>query len=211
MLFTFALSSQDSAEDIVGALVGILHQKSEATTSIAADAVYKLASVLTTSILQPYLPDLVHPLSCLSISHQLQVAIPSSRALSVLLSNLSKKKENEIWEVLDKEDTTTHLIKNILDFSASTSADVYFQEMLALLAIILLKWPQSRYRVWSNVNIMNMLENFCVNPDPSLGVALLKLYSSIGTLTPCRTVRKLSYLCCNFMLLGLSFFRYKNS
>ncbi|XP_048131054.1 BTB/POZ domain-containing protein At1g04390 isoform X2 [Rhodamnia argentea] len=171
---------KDSAEDIVGALVGILHQKSEATTSIAADAVYKLASVLATSILQSYLPDLVRPLSCLSISHQLQVAIPSSRALSVLLSNLSKKKENEVWEVLDKEDITTHLIKNILDFSASPSSDVYFQEILALLAIILLKWPQSRYQVWSNVNFMNMLENFCVNTDPSLGVALLKLYSSIA-------------------------------
>ncbi|XP_056167572.1 BTB/POZ domain-containing protein At1g04390 isoform X2 [Syzygium oleosum] len=169
---------KDSAEDIVGALVGILHQKSEATTSIAADAVCKLASVLATSILQPHLPDLVHPLSSLSISPQLQVAVPSSRALSVMLSNLSKKKENEVWEVLDKEDITTHLIKNILNFSASTSSNVYFQEMLALLAIILLRWPQSRYQVWSNVSFMNMLEDFCVNPDPSLGVALLKLYTA---------------------------------
>lgn len=160
-------------------------KKSEATTGIAADAVCKLAGVLATSILQPYLPDLVHPLSSLSISHQLQVAIPSSRALSVLLSNLSKKKENEVWEVLDKEYITTHLIKNILDFSASTSSNVYFEEMLALLAIILLRWPQSRYQVWSNASFMNMLEDFCVNPDPSLGVALLKLYSAIGTLTLC--------------------------
>ncbi|RVX02940.1 BTB/POZ domain-containing protein [Vitis vinifera] len=45
--------------------------------------------------------------------------------------------------------------------------------------IIAAKWPPSRYRVWNDAELLRVLEVIRVNPDSSVKVAVLQLYSAL--------------------------------
>ncbi|PKI47678.1 hypothetical protein CRG98_031964 [Punica granatum] len=171
---------KDSVSDIVGALVEILQQKNGAIITIAADVVVKLVNVFTYSSLQPYVLELIHPLSSLSANHQLRVAISCATALNLLISKLSKTKEKEVWEILNDTDCVALLMCNIMEFPCITKRAEYIHEIASLLSSILWRWPQSRYSVWGNTGLMKILEVIRVDPDPSIKVAVLKICSSIA-------------------------------
>ena len=170
---------QDSVADMVGALVWILHFKNGAILNIAANVVVKLVNVLPSSVMQPYLLDLVHPLSSL-LSLQVEVAVSCATALNLILSNQSSKSEKAIWGILKKTETVAHIVSNIHDFSGGIIPSEYFQEMASLLSTILRRWPPSRYPVWSDVKLMKALESIRTTPNSSIKVAVLKLYSALG-------------------------------
>lgn len=166
---------------MVGAVVGILQQKNEITVSIAADMVVKLVNCSTTySILKNYVLELVHPLSLLSVDHQPKLATSSARALNLLISNPPKKKEKEVWGIFNETKIVTHLMGNIIEVSGSSNQTEYCREMTCLLGTLSLHWPQARYPVWSNSELIKVLGIMSINLDPSLRVAVLKLCSALG-------------------------------
>lgn len=171
---------QDSVADMVGALVWILHFKNGAILNIAAKVVVKLVNVLPSSVMQPYLLDLVHLLSSLLSLRQVEVAVSCATALNLILSNQSSKSEKAIWGILKKTETVAHIVSNIHDFSGGIIPSEYFQEMASLLSTILRRWPPSRYPVWSDVKLMKALESMHTTPNSSIKVAVLKLYSALG-------------------------------
>lgn len=179
-IHTFLYNSQDSESDIIGALVEILQQKNGAVITVALDLVVKLVNTFTYSSLQPYVLELIHPLSSLSASHQPQVAILCTRALNLLISNLSKVKEKEVWEILNETDIVACVMGNIVEFPSVTKHVEYIQEATSLLSVILWRWPQSRYSIWDNPRLMNFLGVIRVDPNPSIKVVVLKLCSAIG-------------------------------
>lgn len=171
---------KDSVADMVGALEGILQCKSEAVLTMAAGVAVKLVSILPSSIVQSYGVDLVHPLSSLLSSHLLQVSISCATALNLILSYVSTKRENDVWEILGETETVSHIVSNIQDFSSETKPIEYFQAMALLLSTILRRWPSSRYPVWGDTKLIKVLEAVHVEPDFSVKVAILKLYSSLA-------------------------------
>ncbi|KAM3732168.1 hypothetical protein ACB098_11G040100 [Castanea mollissima] len=171
---------KDSVADMVGALVWILHFKNVAILNIAAKVVVKLVNVLPSSVMQPYLLDLVHPLSSLLYLQQVEVAVSCATALNLILSNQSSKSEKAIWGILKKTETVAHIVSNIHDFSGGIIPSEYFQEMASLLSTILRRWPPPRYPVWSDVKLMKALESIHTTPNSSIKVAVLKLYSALA-------------------------------
>lgn len=165
---------------MVGALKGILQYKSETVLTMAANVVVKLISIFPSLIQQSHVIDLVHPLSSLLSFHQLQAAVSCATALDLILSNLSTKREKEVWEILKETKTVGHIVSNLQDFSSGTKPIEYFQEMASLLSKILWRWPSSRYPIWSDARLINVLEAVRVKPDFSVKLAVLKLYSSLG-------------------------------
>lgn len=150
--------------------------------SIAANEVVKLLSCVPNSILQHYVLDLSHPLLSLLTSHELEVSISCAIALNMILSNMSVKKEKQVWEMMKDAKTVECVVTNIRNFSGETMPVEYFQEMSSLLSVILWRWPPSRYSVWNDAMLMKVLEALLLKPDLSFKVAVLKLYSSVGNI-----------------------------
>lgn len=164
---------------MVGALVGILQYRNGSMLNIAANVVEKLVSILPNSVVQPYVLDLVDPLSKL-LSPQVNIAISCVTALNLILSNLNSKNEKAIWEILEETETVAHIVSNIQYTSGGMVLSEHFQEMASLLSTILWRWPPSRYPVWTDVELMKTLEAIFAKPDLSVKVAVLKLYSALG-------------------------------
>lgn len=162
--------------------MGILEQRSGTTVCIAANLVVKLARIVTEHMLRSHFLDLLRPLLSLSVANQLHVASASIKALNSLLSILTKMMEAQVWEMLQKAETLTHLINFMQGIPGGMDSDLllYAQEATTLVGTILRWWPRSRYLVWSNEKLMNSLAAMFMNSDPLMTGALLKFYSSLG-------------------------------
>ncbi|CAK9157782.1 unnamed protein product [Ilex paraguariensis] len=171
---------KDSVVDIVGALEGILQFKNESIMRLASCVAVKMVSVLPCSILQPHILDLVHPLSSLLSSRQLQVPVSCATALSSILSNLTFKSERDVWEILKETNSVVNLVHNIKVFSGADKPIEYFQQMASLLSKILWRWPPSRFCVWADATLLEVLEALSLKPEYSVKVAVLQLYSSLA-------------------------------
>ncbi|XP_021644758.2 BTB/POZ domain-containing protein At1g04390 isoform X2 [Hevea brasiliensis] len=171
---------KDSLADIVGAIVWILQNKSKAILSMATNVVVNLINVIPNSLLQSYLSDMVHPLSSLLLSHQVDVSISCATALNMIFSNLSMRGEKKVWDILIETETVSRIVSGIWEFSDGVMPIEYFQEMTSLLSAILHRWPASRYNVWNDAKLLEVLEAMCVKPDFSVKVAVLKLYCTIA-------------------------------
>lgn len=180
--FTFLLPLlfQDSVSDMVGALGGILQHKNESLLTMTANVALKLVSTLPSSVLQAHVIDLVQPLSSLLSSHQLQASVSCATALNVILSNLSTKREKEVWEILKEREIVSLIVTSMQEFSDGSKPTECFQEMASLLSTILMRWPTSRCRVWSDAKFMNMIEAACTKLDFCDKVTVLKVYSALG-------------------------------
>lgn len=170
---------KDSISDIVGALVSILQCKRGNVASLAADAVIKLVG-LNSSLFQLYVSDLVHPLSSLLSSSELGLATSSATALNLILLDLSFKKEKEAYEILKETRTVVNIICSLKDIQPDAQPTDHFQEMASLLSTILWRWPPSRYSVWSDSSLMDVLQTICLKPVFPAKVVLLKLYSTLA-------------------------------
>lgn len=185
----FALLCQESAADILGALLWILQCKSEPLLSMASNVAVKLVTVLPTPLLQSGLLDLVYCLSSLLSSHQVEVAIPCATALNLIISNVSATSEKAVIQALKETDISICIVGNIKDyFTCGVKKIEYFLEMTSLLSTILLRWPSSRFPVCNDVELMKGLANMYTTTDSSIKLVLLKLYTSLGIKIP------LSYL-----------------
>ncbi|MBA0783724.1 hypothetical protein Gotri_001386 [Gossypium trilobum] len=172
----------DSLADIVEALVWILHCKSEAIVGMAVNVVVKLVSS-NSSMMQLYLTDLINPLSSLLCSNNLEVATSCATALNMVLSNLSVKREKQVWEIVKEAKTLIQIIRIIREFPGGTQPIENFQEMVSLLYTILWRWPPSRYFVWKDTILIKVLEDSRIKSHLSTKVAVLKLYSALGNET----------------------------
>lgn len=159
----------------------ILHYRSEAVAGVAVNVVVKLINILPSPSFQQYMLDFVLPLMLLLSSHELEVAISCSTALNMILSSLNLKKESQVWYMLKETKSVASIIKNLRNFSAETMPIEYFREMASLLSVILRRWPPSRYAVWNDTEMMKVLEAQQANPVLTAKVAVLKVYSSLGT------------------------------
>lgn len=170
---------KDSLADIVEALVWILHCKSEAIVGMAVNVVVKLVSS-NSSMMQLYLTDLINPLSSLLCSNNLEVATSCATALNMVLSNLSVKREKQVWEIVKEAKTLIQIIRIIREFPGGTQPIENFQEMVSLLYTILWQWPPSRYFVWKDTILIKVLEDSHIKSHLSTKVAVLKLYSALA-------------------------------
>ncbi|KAL1064050.1 hypothetical protein V6Z11_D13G184800 [Gossypium hirsutum] len=170
---------KDSLADIVEALVWILHCKSEAIVGMAVNVVVKLVSS-NSSMMQLYLTDLINPLSSLLCSNNLEVATSCATALNMVLSNLSVKREKQVWEIVKEAKTLIQIIRIIREFPGGTQPIENFQEMVSLLYTILWRWPPSRYFVWKDTILIKVLEDSRIKSHLSTKVAVLKLYSALA-------------------------------
>ncbi|MBA0843989.1 hypothetical protein Goarm_001125 [Gossypium armourianum] len=175
----FCFDIQDSLADIVEALVWILHCKSEAIVGMAVNVVVKLVSS-NSSMMQLYLTDLINPLSSLLCSNNLEVATSCATALNMVLSNLSVKREKQVWEIVKEAKTLIQIIRIIREFPGGTQPIENFQEMVSLLYTILWRWPPSRYFVWKDTILIKVLEDSRIKSHLSTKVAVLKLYSALA-------------------------------
>ncbi|KAF7822495.1 BTB/POZ domain-containing protein [Senna tora] len=171
---------KDSVADILGALLWILQCKSRPLLCMAANVAVKLVGILPYSILQPYILDLVYPLSSLLSSPQIEVAIPCSTALNLLISNLSATSEKAVWEELKETECVIHIVDNIKIFTGGVMKVEYFEEMTSLLSSILLRWPSTRFPVWNDVKLMKALSDMHTRTDNSIKIVVLKLYTSLA-------------------------------
>ncbi|KAA8527155.1 hypothetical protein F0562_008616 [Nyssa sinensis] len=171
---------KDSVTDMIGALEGILQFKYEVVLSLASNVVVKMISILPGSIMQSHVLDLVRPLSSLLSSHQVQVAVSCATALNLILSSLSSKREKEVWEILKETHTVVHIVSNIKKYSSQSKPIEYFQEMATLSSKILWRWPASRFCVWNDDKLMEVLEAIGLQPYFPFKVAILQLYSALA-------------------------------
>lgn len=171
---------KDSVADMIKALEGILQCNSEAVLIIAAKVALKLVRDLPSSMLQSHVLHLIQPFSSLLSSHQVKVASRCANGLNHILPYLSLKKDGVIWEILKETNAVIHVINNIQKFSRGMESIKYFQRMASLLRRILWQWPPSRYRVWNDAELLRVLEVIRVNPDSSVKVAVLQLYSALA-------------------------------
>ncbi|PSS03165.1 BTB/POZ domain-containing protein [Actinidia chinensis var. chinensis] len=171
---------KESIADMIGALEGILHFTNEATLSLASNVTVKMVNVIPSSILQSPVLDLIRPLTSLLPSHQLQVAVSCATALNLIFPILHIKREGEVWEILKETKAVVYIVNNIHDFFDGSKSIEYLREMVSLLSKILWRWRSSRFCVWSDANLMEVLGVLSLKPDFSVKVAVLQLYSAIA-------------------------------
>jgi len=175
-------ATQDSVPDVIRAIGGILQSQNEAVLAMACAAAVKMISILPSAMFQPHVGHLIHPLSLLLSNHHFQVAVRSATSLNLIISNLSIKKEREAWEILAKADTVAQLISNLRNFCEKVKPIEYFVAMASLLGSIMQSWPSSRYPVWSDATLMEVVEHFCSKPLADVKTTVLHMYSALGTL-----------------------------
>lgn len=158
----------------------ILGYRNRAVVGLAANVVIKLLRIVPPSLLPPYSLDLVESLSPLLSVQQTEVSLPCAVALNGILVNVRETKEKEVWKVLEEGKTVVSVVGNLQNFSVGNVSVEWFQEMASLLSSVMLKWPQSRYSVWNNPDLMGLLESVSQKPDMDVRFAALKLYSSVG-------------------------------
>ncbi|XP_034678091.1 BTB/POZ domain-containing protein At1g04390-like isoform X4 [Vitis riparia] len=171
---------KDTVADMIKALEGILQCNSDTVLIIAAKVALKLVRDLPSSLLQSHVLHLIQPFSSLLSSHQVKVASRCANGLNHILSYLSLKEDGVIWEILKETNAVIHIINNIQIFSKGMESIKHFQRMASLLRRVLWRWPPSRYHVWNDAELLRVLEAIRVNPDSSVKVAVLQLYSALA-------------------------------
>ncbi|XP_009601254.1 BTB/POZ domain-containing protein At1g04390 isoform X1 [Nicotiana tomentosiformis] len=171
---------KESVGGIVAAVGSILASKSAATLRLASDVAVKIVRVIPSTMLQLHLANLIHPLSSLLSFQELRVAISCASALNLILSNLSSKREKEVSDILRTTNVVGNLVQNVKGYSSDNKPTEYFQEMASLLSKILWRWPPPRFRVWTDTKLLNILDTVKLNPDCSIRIAVLQLYSALA-------------------------------
>lgn len=165
---------------MIAALEGILHFKNESILRLVSTVAVKMVHALPIQLIQSHVLDIVHPLSSLLSYHHLQVSLSCATALSSILSNLSIKNEREVWEILTETETVANIVRSIQNFPGGTKPIEYFQEMVSLLSKILWRWPSSRFCIWSDAKLLEVLDSVTLEPNFSVKVSVLQLYSTIA-------------------------------
>ncbi|KAF5774008.1 putative chromatin remodeling & transcription regulator BTB-POZ family [Helianthus annuus] len=169
---------KDSVADIVPALGTTLLQKNEAVMKLASKVFVKLVNVIPYSVTESLLSDIVHPLSSSLSSCHVPVVTLCATALNAILSCLSSKKDRDVWKVLEETETISYIIQQIQ--CGGSKPPEFFVETISLLSNILQRWPSSRFCVWNNNGLMEVLSSLSLEPMLSVRAAVLQLYSAIA-------------------------------
>lgn len=175
---------KDSVADIVLALVGFTESRNEVVLRMAAELTVTFVGVLGNLVPFHLLSKLVSSFSCLLSFHQSSVAASCASALDLILSKITPrrlKSHNEIWEILKESKAVDCITCNLQDSTSGSIPYEYFQAMVSLLKTIMLRWPPSRYPVWSNEKFLEGLEAICIRPNSSAELVVLHLFSAIGS------------------------------
>ncbi|XP_059664088.1 BTB/POZ domain-containing protein At1g04390-like [Cornus florida] len=165
---------KSTISDMVEALTIIFQLKNENVLISALKVAQKMAIKLPSFALK-----LIHPLTSLVSYTQWEAASLASDTLKMILSSGRTDEETEIWNILDKTNTIVQLVNNIRDCSSGNKPARYFENTASLLSDILWRWPPSRFRVWNDVEFLEVLKGISLKTNP-VKVALLRLYSSIA-------------------------------
>ncbi|KAM0070631.1 putative chromatin remodeling & transcription regulator BTB-POZ family [Helianthus debilis subsp. tardiflorus] len=169
---------KESVADIVPALGTTLLQKNEAVMKLASKVFVKLVNVIPYSVTESLLSDIVHPLSSSLSSCHVPVVTLCATALNAILSCLSSKKDRDVWKVLEETETISYIIQQIQ--CGGSKPPEFFVETISLLSNILQRWPSSRFCVWNNNGLMEVLSSLSLEPMLSVRAAVLQLYSAIA-------------------------------
>ncbi|XP_076887955.1 BTB/POZ domain-containing protein At1g04390-like [Bidens hawaiensis] len=169
---------KESVADIVPALGTTLLQKNEAVMKLASKVFVKLVNVIPYSVTESFVLDIIHPLSSSLSSCHVPVIILCATALKTILSCLSSKKERDVWKVLEETETISYIIHHI--HSGGSKPPEFFVETISLLSYILNRYPYSRFSVWNNNGLMEVLRSLSLEPMLSVKAAVLQLYSTIA-------------------------------
>ncbi|XP_024959662.1 BTB/POZ domain-containing protein At1g04390 isoform X4 [Cynara cardunculus var. scolymus] len=169
---------KESVADIVPALGTTLLQKNEAVMKLASKVFVKMVNVIPNSIIESCVLDVVHPVSSSLSSCHVPVVISCSTALNLILSYLSSKRDREVWKVLEETETIDNIIHHIR-CGGSKPAE-FFLETISLLSKILWRWPSSRFCVWNDDGLLEVLGSLSLEPILSVRAAVLQLYSTIA-------------------------------
>lgn len=153
---------------------------------LTSEVAVKIIRMIPSSMLQPHFSNLIHPLSSLLSFRQLRVAISCASALNLILSNLTYKREKEVWEILKTTNVVGELVDNVKGYFTDNKPSEYFQEMASLLSKILWHWPPSRFRVWTDRKLFSILDTVKLNPDCSIRIAVMQLFSALGIHISCK-------------------------
>ncbi|CAH9145185.1 unnamed protein product [Cuscuta epithymum] len=171
---------KDSIPNMFDALGSILESKSESVLILASAVAVKIVCDLPSFMVASHAPDLVLPLSSLLFYHQSQVSLSSATALNVILSNLSSKRENEVWDIFKQRNLIAEILQILKGFSTGDISNERFEKMASLLSKILQKWPPSRLYVYTDTKLLDLLDTLTVSPKASMQSSLLQIYSAIA-------------------------------
>ncbi|CAH9073645.1 unnamed protein product [Cuscuta epithymum] len=171
---------KDSIPNMFDALGSILESKSESVLILASAVAVKIVCDLPSFMVVSHAPDLVLPLSSLLFYHQSQVSLSSATALNVILSNLSSKRENEVWDIFKQRNLIAEILQILKGFSTGDISNERFEKMASLLSKILQKWPPSRLYVYTDTKLLDLLDTLTVSPKASIQSSLLQIYSAIA-------------------------------
>ncbi|KAG9137192.1 hypothetical protein Leryth_012018 [Lithospermum erythrorhizon] len=139
-----------------------------------------MINVLRYSVLQPYIPELVRSLSSLLSLRHTEVSVSCATALSAILSNLSTRRENEVWEIFKEENAVSCLVNCVKGCCSDDKPIEYFQAIASLLSKILWRWPASRFQVWTDDKLLDNLKDLKLTRENSVQAAVLQLYSTLA-------------------------------
>ncbi|PWA98974.1 Armadillo-like helical [Artemisia annua] len=169
---------KESVTDIVPALGATLLQKNEAVMKLASKVFVKMVNVIPYSVIEPRVLDIVRPISSSLSSCHVPVVTSCATALNLILSSLTFKTEKDVIKVLEQTETINSIIQHIR--SSGSKPVEFFLETLSLLSKLLWIWPSSRYRIWSDSGLMEVLASLSREPVLSIKAAVLQLYSTIA-------------------------------
>ncbi|KAJ3706211.1 hypothetical protein LUZ61_009916 [Rhynchospora tenuis] len=169
---------QESISKIIPALTGILKSHSAASQNHAIEVTSKLVSVIQNSIRDYPTLEMIASLCHLLLSNHFVCTKKSSCviAMSTILKKLgsvSGENHRKIKDILDANNIVgciSHLLNEMEGFT----------ETVILLTTIVLGWPEMRYRVWKDSNVMKILEEHCDNSNISISTNVLKVLSSLA-------------------------------
>ncbi|KAJ3679343.1 hypothetical protein LUZ60_017354 [Juncus effusus] len=179
---TFSLSQnpliKESISEIVVTLTGILQSKNIATLNASIEATSNLVRKIRTNIREFPILNIISSLSNLLSLNQLSQVTKHScvTALNVILTNLGVSNQAKIGEILERD--------NLIGFISIESQGFYkmeyFVELVDLLRVVMSKWPELRFRVWSDEILMKKLEEKCDYKGMNISTNVLKLCSSLA-------------------------------
>ncbi|KAL9227077.1 hypothetical protein vseg_002814 [Gypsophila vaccaria] len=172
---------KDSVADMVKAIRSILLSPYDNLLTMASELVVRLINVLPYSLLQPHVGHLSYPLTFLLSCRQSQVVIMSTTALNLILSNLNRKKDNDMWQILAKQSVVSQVICNMKTYLSNKIIPIeYFVETASLLSSVMQIRPHTRYLVWTDYKLREVVDLLCRRPETSVRVGVLQLYSAIA-------------------------------
>ncbi|EPS71665.1 hypothetical protein M569_03095, partial [Genlisea aurea] len=169
-----------SVNGMIGVLQSILEMKNLSVLIFATDLALKISNILPSSVLQAHVVNLICPLAALLSSEQLKIATTCATSISVILSKMRPRQENQVWEILKETRAVFHVVCRITHFNVNSSPIECFVEMAHVLSEVLWRWPSCRFSVYNDSELLNTLDKIKLLPNDSVKVVVLQLYSSLA-------------------------------